>query len=299
MGHGRHRQLGDGHLNEATGAVTVTNTGGAGRRRAGHHAAGDHRERCRLRPVLRRPAVRLDVGRPGGRRWSSPSTWRPTIISANAATSTVGCAVHHAPSTPPVSPTPAITETGALPAGITFTDNGDGTATLAGTPAAGTGGSYPLTITATNASGTATQAFTLTNAQAPTVTSRTDGHLLHRGPGHLHGDHHRLPGGHHHRDRHPSRRPHLHRQRVTARPPSPGPPRRRPGSFPVAVSATNSTGSTATLALDHHRGGVRPADHHQWGHRLLHPGPGRRLRRDHHRGPRSPRSPRPGRSRPG
>ena len=33
---------------------------------------------------------------------------------------------------------------------MTFTDNGDGTATLAGTPAAGTGGTYPLTITAAN-----------------------------------------------------------------------------------------------------------------------------------------------------
>ena len=30
-----------------------------------------------------------------------------------------------------------LTKTGALPAGVTFTDNGDGTATLAGTPAAG------------------------------------------------------------------------------------------------------------------------------------------------------------------
>ena len=37
-----------------------------------------------------------------------------------------------------------------LPTGVTFTDNGDGTATLAGTPAAGTGGSYPLTFTASN-----------------------------------------------------------------------------------------------------------------------------------------------------
>ena len=37
---------------------------------------------------------------------------------------------------------------------MTFTDNGDGTATLAGTPAAGTGGTYPITITATNGVGT-------------------------------------------------------------------------------------------------------------------------------------------------
>ena len=35
------------------------------------------------------------------------------------------------------NPAPAITSSGALPAGVTFVDNGDGTATLAGTPAAG------------------------------------------------------------------------------------------------------------------------------------------------------------------
>ena len=46
-----------------------------------------------------------------------------------------------------------MSETGALPDGVTFVDNGDGTATLAGTPAAGTGGTYPITITATNGVG--------------------------------------------------------------------------------------------------------------------------------------------------
>ena len=61
------------------------------------------------------------------------------------------------------NPTATFTETGALPAGVTFTDNGDGTATLAGTPAAGTGGTYPFTITATNGvEPHATQSFTLT-----------------------------------------------------------------------------------------------------------------------------------------
>jgi len=48
------------------------------------------------------------------------------------------------------SPTASISESGALPSGITFTDNHDGTATLAGTPAAGTGATYPLTLTASN-----------------------------------------------------------------------------------------------------------------------------------------------------
>ena len=68
-------------------------------------------------------------------------------------------------------PTCALSETGKLPSGVTFTDNGDGTATLAGTPAPGTGGTYLLTITATNAAGSDTQTFTLTVLQAPGITS--------------------------------------------------------------------------------------------------------------------------------
>ena len=55
---------------------------------------------------------------------------------------------------------------------MTFTDNGDGTATLAGTPAAGTGGTYALTFTADNGGPTpATQSFTLTVTDAcPAIT---------------------------------------------------------------------------------------------------------------------------------
>ena len=46
---------------------------------------------------------------------------------------------------------------------MTFVDNGNGTATLSGTPAAGTAGTYPLTITASNGVGSpANQSFTLT-----------------------------------------------------------------------------------------------------------------------------------------
>jgi hypothetical protein len=60
-------------------------------------------------------------------------------------------------------PTPTIEVTGGLPGGVTLTDNGDGTASLAGTAAAGTGGVYPLTITASNGvAPDAEQAFTLT-----------------------------------------------------------------------------------------------------------------------------------------
>ncbi len=96
----------------------------------------------------------------------------PSITSAAATATTVGTAFS-ATVTTTGSPAPALKESGALPAGVTFTDNGDGTATLAGTPATGSGGSYPLTVSATNAAGTANQSYTLTTAEQPAVTSAT------------------------------------------------------------------------------------------------------------------------------
>jgi hypothetical protein len=66
---------------------------------------------------------------------------------------------------------PALSESGRLPVGVTFTDNGNGTATIAGTPAAGTGGSYPITVTAANQLGSSSQAFTLNVDQPPAITS--------------------------------------------------------------------------------------------------------------------------------
>ena len=93
------------------------------------------------------------------------------IGSAHHATFTVGQAGTFKVTTTGV-PNCALSETGALPPGVTFTDNGDGTATLAGTPAAGSGGAYPLTITATNGvSPPATQPFILSVLQAPGITS--------------------------------------------------------------------------------------------------------------------------------
>jgi len=70
-------------------------------------------------------------------------------------------------------PTPTITESGALPGGVTFVDNGDGTASLAGTPSSGTGTVYPLTLTASDGGldPDATQNFVLTVDQAPAITS--------------------------------------------------------------------------------------------------------------------------------
>jgi YVTN family beta-propeller protein len=59
-------------------------------------------------------------------------------------------------------PLPALAESGHLPSGLTFTDKGNGTAVIAGTPAAGSSGHYPITITATNTSATSTRHFTIT-----------------------------------------------------------------------------------------------------------------------------------------
>jgi hypothetical protein len=59
-------------------------------------------------------------------------------------------------------PTPALTVTGILPTGVTFVDNGNGTATLASTAATPTG-TYTLHFTAANGvTPNATQTFTLT-----------------------------------------------------------------------------------------------------------------------------------------
>jgi hypothetical protein len=102
----------------------------------------------------------------------TPANASPAITSADHATFIVGTARTFAVTTTAGYPAATtIAEAGALPAGVTFADNGDGTATLAGTPAAG-GGTYALTITAGNgATPAAIQAFTLTVDEAPAVTS--------------------------------------------------------------------------------------------------------------------------------
>ena len=83
------------------------------------------------------------------------------------------------------SPTARLKESGSLPAGVTFTDNGDGTATIAGTAPARTG-TYPITITASNGVGkTVRQAFVLSVGTAPRFTSGTTGQLTEGSSGSL------------------------------------------------------------------------------------------------------------------
>jgi LPXTG-site transpeptidase (sortase) family protein len=95
----------------------------------------------------------------------------PAITSPNNVTFAVGTTSSFTVMTTGY-PVPAISEAGALPSGVTYVDNGNGTGTLSGTPAAGTQGTYPLTITASNGvSPNAIQNFTLTVNVAPAITS--------------------------------------------------------------------------------------------------------------------------------
>jgi hypothetical protein len=88
-------------------------------------------------------------------------------------------------------PTASLSEIGPLPAGVTFTDDGDGTATLAGTPALGAAGSYRLQLTAVSGvSPDGTQSFDLIVPARPALTvapaitgSAKAGHVLSCGTG--------------------------------------------------------------------------------------------------------------------
>ena len=91
----------------------------------------------------------------------------PAITSANTTTFTLGTSGTFTVIATG-TPAPTFSETGPLPTGVTLTAAG----LLAGTPAAGTGGSYSIALTAANGVGTnATQSFTLTVNQVPAITS--------------------------------------------------------------------------------------------------------------------------------
>ncbi|MGA2649522.1 MAG: putative Ig domain-containing protein [Terracidiphilus sp.] len=90
----------------------------------------------------------------------------PTFTSGTSTTFTVGTAGSFT-ATATGTPAPTFTETGNLPTGVSLSSAG----LLSGTPAFGTGGSYPIIITAANGTTNATQDFTLTVNQAPSITS--------------------------------------------------------------------------------------------------------------------------------
>ncbi|MGH9028949.1 MAG: Ig domain-containing protein, partial [Acidimicrobiales bacterium] len=68
-------------------------------------------------------------------------------------------------------PFATITEKGPLPKGLTFSDEGFGTAKVEGTPAAGSTGTYELTLTAANGVASVVQSLTVIVGQGPGFTS--------------------------------------------------------------------------------------------------------------------------------
>jgi len=103
---------------------------------------------------------------------------QPAITSADNTTFNVGSAGSFTVTTTGLPTVSTISLSGdPLPSGVTFTDNGDGTATLAGTPDPSTEGTYNLVFTASNGVlPDAVQNFTLTVAEPlPPTISEIDG----------------------------------------------------------------------------------------------------------------------------
>jgi YVTN family beta-propeller protein len=98
---------------------------------------------------------------------SPASQLSPIILGNEGTTFTVGTPASTA-MLASATPAPTYTETGALPAGISLSPAG----TFAGTPAAGTAGSYPITITAANGiPPDDSRQLTFTVVQNPAITS--------------------------------------------------------------------------------------------------------------------------------
>jgi hypothetical protein len=107
-----------------------------------------------------RPANSIDIG-------AFQTQAPPAVTSAGSTTFTLGAAGTFTVTTAGF-PAPSLTESGALPNGMQFIDNGNGTATLTGTPTGA--GQFPITITATNGVlPNATQTFTLTVLPVPSA----------------------------------------------------------------------------------------------------------------------------------
>jgi len=144
-----------------TGSVSASGAGGGGG--GGSNLVGG------TSPTINGPSPTLlqEFGGNGGVIISWNAGVAPTITSADTTTFTVGTAGSFQVSATG-TPTPTFTESGTLPNGVTFSSTG----VLSGTPASGTGGSYPITITASNGvTPNATQDFTLVVDQAPAITS--------------------------------------------------------------------------------------------------------------------------------
>lgn len=96
----------------------------------------------------------------------------PTVSSPASASFYTGAASDRFTVRTTGDPAATLTASGPLPPGVTLTDTGTGTGTLAGDPARLVPGTYPITVTAHNSQGSSTQTFTLTvvaGTPAPTT----------------------------------------------------------------------------------------------------------------------------------
>ncbi len=109
-------------------------------------------------------------------------------------------------------PTPTVSVTGTLPAGLTSSMS-SGVVTIAGTPDAGTAGSYPLTITTISAWGFQTQNLVLIVSIPPQLTSATSATAVTGVPFTLHRHHDRFTDAHDRHRRRVADRNHLQRRR--------------------------------------------------------------------------------------
>ena len=186
---------------------------------------------------------------PAAAHWSSTENSAPTITSAASANSIVGAAFSHRDHHRRAR-TRHHRDRAHCPPGLTFVDNGNGTATIVRHAHGRNRWELPDHHFGDQRLGDDTQAFTLTNSGAPTITSPATATFYNGSngtytvtttgyPAATITETGTLPAG----------LTFVARARPRVRPPSAAPPRPRwaPGP-PVSISATNSSGSTATLA---------------------------------------------------
>ncbi|GAB3798591.1 hypothetical protein GCM10028798_11070 [Humibacter antri] len=99
----------------------------------------------------------------------------PGFTSANAISGSAGATLSFPVTTSHAYPVPSVlTLSGALPAGVSFTDDGNGSGLISGIPATGSGGVYPVVITTVGGTAVVAQHVTITVNEAPAFTSRPD-----------------------------------------------------------------------------------------------------------------------------
>lgn len=97
----------------------------------------------------------------------------PTADGPGSVNAAVGVDIGTVTYTSTGSPQPTLSVDGSLPDGLTFTDNGDGTGKLTGTPATGSGGEVSVQVKATNEAGSGSKTVDVTVNEAPTLAGPT------------------------------------------------------------------------------------------------------------------------------